>query len=92
MQKLSPYDDTVGRNFQSWIMKHHSGSGEKFNKEQMAWLHMIREHIARVPFIWTAMTSIWRRSISYGGMGQMYKLFGERMDGVIEELNEALAA
>ena len=27
-----------------------------------------------------------------GGMGQMYKLFGDRMDRVIEELNEALAA
>ena len=27
-----------------------------------------------------------------GGMGQMYKLFGDRMDSVIEELNEALAA
>ena len=27
-----------------------------------------------------------------GGMGQMYKLFGDRMDGVIDELNEVLAA
>ena len=29
---------------------------------------------------------------SKGGMGQMYKLFGDRMDDVINELNEALAA
>jgi len=27
-----------------------------------------------------------------GGIGQMYKLFGDRMDDVIDELNEALAA
>lgn len=27
-----------------------------------------------------------------GGMGRMYQLFGERMDGVIGELNEVLAA
>ena len=27
-----------------------------------------------------------------GGMGRMYQLFGDRMDSVIEELNEALAA
>ncbi len=27
-----------------------------------------------------------------GGMGQMYKLFGDRMDDVIDELNKALAA
>jgi len=29
---------------------------------------------------------------SKGGLGRMYKLFGERMDDVIDELNEALAA
>ena len=44
-QSLSPYSETVRRNFQNWIMTHHSGSGEKFNKEQMEWLHMIRDHI-----------------------------------------------
>jgi type I restriction enzyme R subunit len=27
-----------------------------------------------------------------GSMGQMYKLFGDQMDNVIDELNEALAA
>ena len=27
-----------------------------------------------------------------GGMGQMYKLFGDQMDNVIDELNGALAA
>lgn len=32
---LTPFDDTVRRNFQSWIMQHHAGSGEKFNEEQM---------------------------------------------------------
>ena len=42
---ISPYQETVRRNFQDWIMKHHSGSGEKFNEEQMEWLRMIRDHI-----------------------------------------------
>lgn len=36
---------TVRRNFQNWIMKRHSGKGEKFNEEQVAWLRMIRDHI-----------------------------------------------
>ena len=27
-----------------------------------------------------------------GGLGQIYKLFGDRMDSVIDELNEVLAA
>ena len=43
--KLSPYSETVRRNFRDWILKRHSGSGEKFNDEQMDWLRMIRNHI-----------------------------------------------
>ena len=88
---LSPYSETVRRNFQNWIMTHHSGSGEKFNEVQMDWLRMIRDHI---------ITSfhLGRDDLDMapfdgkGGMGQMYKLFGDRMDDVIDELNEALAA
>ena len=89
--KLSPYSETVRRNFRDWIMKRHSGSGEKFNEAQMDWLHMIRDHIITsfhldhddldlAPFD------------SRGGMGQMYKLFGDQMDELIGELNEVLAA
>ena len=44
--KISPYADTVRRNFQTWILKRHSGAGEKFTGEQIDWLHMIRDHIA----------------------------------------------
>ena len=43
--KVSAYSETVRRNFQNWIMTHHSGGGEKFNEEQMEWLRMIRDHI-----------------------------------------------
>ena len=44
-ETLSPYAETVRRNFQSWIMTRHSGRGEKFNDQQMAWLRMIRDHV-----------------------------------------------
>ena len=88
---ISPYSETVRRNFQNWIMTHHSGAGEKFNGEQMEWLRMIRDHII-------SSFHLDRDDLEMapfngkGGMGQMYKLFGDRMDGVIDELNEALAA
>ena len=89
--KIAPYGDTVRRNFQSWILKRHSGAGEKFTGEQLEWLHMIRDHITSsihldhddldmVPFN------------GKGGLGKMHQLFGERMDDVINQLNEALAA
>ena len=70
---------------------HHSGGGEKFNEEQMDWLRMIRDHIIN-------SFHLGRDDLDMapfdgkGGMGRMYQLFGDRMDSVIEELNEALAA
>ena len=88
---LSPYRDTVRRNFQTWIMTRHKGSGEKFNEQQMAWLHMIRDHII-TSFHLDRSDLDMAPFDSQGGMGQMYKLFGDRMDEVIDELNEALAA
>ena len=89
--KLSPYSVTVRRNFQDWILKRHSGSGEKFNEEQMDWLHMIRDHII-TSFHLDRDDLDLAPFDSRGGMGQMYNLFGDRMDVVIKELNEVLAA
>ena len=88
---LSPYSETVRRNFQDWIMAHHSGSGEKFNEEQMEWLRMIRDHII-TSFHLNRDDLDMAPFDGKGGMGQMYKLFGDRMGDVIDELNEVLAA
>jgi len=88
---IAPYADTVRRNFQSWILKRHSGAGEKFTGEQLDWLHMIRDHI-------TTSIHLDRDDLDMspfggkGGLGKMYQLFGVQMDDVIKELNEALAA
>jgi type I restriction enzyme, R subunit len=90
-EKLSAYDATVRRNFQSWVLEHHSGGGEKFNEEQMNWLRMIRDHII-------SSFHIEREDLEmapfngHGGLGKMHELFGLRMDSLIEELNESLAA
>ena len=90
-RRLETYSETVRRNFQNWIMAHHSGSGEKFNEEQMHWLRMIRDHIV-TSFHLDRDDLDMAPFDGKGGMGQMYKLFGDRMDDVIEELNEALVA
>ncbi|MYG40206.1 MAG: DEAD/DEAH box helicase [Nitrospira sp. SB0677_bin_15] len=90
-ETLSPYSETVRRNFQNWIMKRHSGAGTKFNEEQMQWLRMIRGHIAD-------SFHLEREDLDYapfnaqGGLGRMAQLFGDEMDQVIEEMNEALVA
>ena len=90
-QTLTRHSDRVRRNFQNWILKRHAGAGEKFSEEQMDWLRMIRDHLA------TSFT-IERDDLelapfdAHGGLGRMYALFGDRMDNVMSEINEALAA
>lgn len=89
-QKVSEYSETIRRNFQNWIMKRHSGDGEKFNEEQMAWLRMIRDHI--ISSFHMDKTDLDMAPFdSKGGMGKMYQLFGEKFEGLILELNEVLA-
>ena len=90
-EKLSTFDDTVRRNFQNWVMKHHSGGGNKFNEEQMDWLRMVRDHVANSFHIERD-----DREMSpfdgQGGLGKMYQLFGAKMDTLLDELNEVLVA
>ena len=88
---LTRHSERVRRNFQNWVLNRHSGAGEKFTEEQMDWLRMIRDHLA------TSFT-IERDDLEMapfdgkGGMGQMYALFGDGMDGIMTEMNEALSA
>jgi type I restriction enzyme R subunit len=88
---LAPYGTTVRRNFQQWILQRHSGAGAKFSEEQMDWLRMIRDHVA-------SSVRLERDDLelapfdAQGGLGRMYALFGDGMDGVIEELNRVLVA
>ena len=42
---LTPYDKTVDKNFQAWVFQKQAGP-LKFTAEQMAWLRMMKEHIA----------------------------------------------
>jgi type I restriction enzyme R subunit len=90
-QKIAPYAETVRRNFQAWILKRHSGAGQKFNDEQMEWLRMIRDHIATSIHIDRDDLDMAPFDAN-GGLGKMYQLFGEGMDTVLHEMNEALAA
>jgi type I restriction enzyme R subunit len=89
--ELSPYPETVRKPFQNWIMKRHSGGGEKFNEQQMEWLRMIRDHVASSFHLERADLDMAPFDAN-GGLGRMHQLFGDQMDNVIQEMNEALAA
>ncbi|GGD61678.1 type I restriction endonuclease subunit R [Lacimicrobium alkaliphilum] len=88
---ITPFNATVRKNFQRWILSYHAGGSNKFNEQQMQWLHLIRDHIA-------SSFHVERDDLemapfdAQGGLGQVYQLFGERMDWVLDELNRELVA
>ncbi len=88
--QLTNYSSVVDKNFQQWIFRKQAGE-LKFTPEQMDWLRMIKEHVAN-SFHVEVDDLDYTPFNAKGGRGKMWQLFGEGMDGIIEELNEALVA
>lgn len=89
-EALTSYDKTVDKNFQDWVFKKQAGA-TKFNEEQMQWLRMLKDHIATSVHI-DADDLDYNPFDAAGGKGKMFQLFGDKMNEIINELNEALAA
>ncbi|MGH8115368.1 MAG: type I restriction-modification enzyme R subunit C-terminal domain-containing protein, partial [Rhodanobacteraceae bacterium] len=87
---LAPFADSVAERFEQWL-KAKTGAGIAFTAEQRAWLELIRDHIA-------TSLNIEPDDFDYspfrqrGGLGKVHQLFGEQLPGLLDELNEALAA
>ena len=87
---LAPVGVTVQERYQQWMSEKQS-SGVMFTADQRKWLDAIKDHIAaslnieqddleEVPFN------------SIGGLGRAYELFGDKLNAILDELNERLAA
>jgi len=87
---LVPRRATVEGRWLDWLAEK-EGAGVMFTEEQMRWLEAIKDHITlslamededfdSTPFV------------GMGGKGKAYKLFGERLTVIVNELNERLAA
>ncbi|MDD3146049.1 MAG: type I restriction-modification enzyme R subunit C-terminal domain-containing protein, partial [Candidatus Riflebacteria bacterium] len=87
---LTAYDKTVDRNFQAWLFKKQAGT-LKFSKDQMEWLYMLKDQIATSVHVEVDDLDYTPFDAS-GGRGRMWQLFGNSMETILEELNEALAA
>ena len=87
---LTSYDQTVNRNFQDWVFKKQAGT-LKFSDDQMNWLRTIKDYVAN-SFHLEIDDLDYTPFDALGGRGRMYQLFGDDMNMVISELNEALAA
>ncbi len=103
--ELVPFPEKVQINFNAWLAQQealsplHQGEGKgegedtgrRFTPEQIHWLEMIRDHIA-------ANLSIDTEDFDYapfaqeGGLGKVHQVFGGKLNKIIEELNETLAA
>ncbi|WP_078119835.1 type I restriction endonuclease subunit R [Thiosocius teredinicola] len=88
--ELIPFPERVQANFNAWLASQ-AQSGKLFSDEQRHWLEMIRDHIA-------ANLGIETDDFEYapfsqeGGLGKVCQLFGDELSGIIEQLNEHLAA
>ena len=99
---LAPFADTVNERFQTWLAQRGSGvpplseaqsrdGSSTFTPEQLAWLGLIRDHIA-------TSLSIDPEDFEYapfsqkGGLGKAHQVFGETLPALLEELNSVLAA
>ncbi len=87
---LVPHTERVKQRFENW-MAQQANSGRKFSAEQVAWLGMIRDHVAasweieiddfdNVPFV------------QEGGLGKAMQVFGKELVVLIQQINEAVAA
>lgn len=86
---LEPFSETVDRRFSGWLAQQER-SGRRFTQKQMAWLEMIKDHIA---------TSLSVEMPDFelapfhekGGAVKASQLFGNKLGNILEELNEVLA-
>jgi type I restriction enzyme R subunit len=89
--ELKAFDKTIDENFKKWIFKQNAGQHNRFTNEQMDWLRMIKDHVVSSYHIELDDLD-YTPFDSQGGKGKMFKLFGNEMNEIIDELNEVLAA
>jgi type I restriction enzyme R subunit len=89
--ELQPFQDAVDRRFQAWIFRHNAQRGSAFTPEQTDWLRLIKDHIASSCSV--ARDDFDRAEFAKrGGLQRAWGLFGDGLDGVMDEMNRELVA
>ena len=87
---LQPFAEAVNYNFMRWTLKRNAGAVH-FSEEQMAWLRLIKDHIA-------VSLSIEPEDLDLnpfdrrGGLGKFYEVFGAQYKEILVEMNIELVA
>jgi type I restriction enzyme R subunit len=87
---LEPYAEEVRVNYRDWIRQKEK-AGTTFTDEQRQWLNRIAEHIATSLAIEPdTFQDGWFGQ--HGGYGRAIKVFGDKLQPLLAELNQRLAA
>ena len=86
---LKPFADSVHERFNEWLMDK-AKAGVNFAGDQIAWLHLIRDHIATSCSI-DEDDFDFAPFVQAGGLGKARQLFPE-LPALLNELNTVLAA
>lgn len=85
---LEPFPEMVEEKFKAWVSKQEE-QGREFKPEEMAWLVMIKDHIATSAVIgWDDFDNI--PFSDKGGRVKAYHIFGDKLEGIMVELNREL--
>ena len=87
---LAPFADSVTERFNEWLMDK-AKAGVKFSAEQLAWLNLIRDHIATAISIEPEDLELSPFN-QRGGLGKAHQLFGNDLNRILDELNLVLVA
>ncbi len=87
---LAPFAERVNYNFQQWTFRRNAGAVH-FTEEQMAWLRLVKEHIATSLSIEPDDLDLSPFDCR-GGLGRFYEVFGEDYEKILMELNVELVA
>lgn len=88
---LEPYAARVEQKFNLWVGRQIK-AGRDFNEEQMNWLRAIKDYLAANVEIAPADLMQDQPFSAWGGVVAARKIFGNELNGVLDELTEVLAA
>ena len=89
-EELVSYAVPAAERFEGWLAQQ-ANRGRAFTAEQRAWLELIRDRIVADLEVRVEDLDV-TPFAEIGGLGAAWELFGEELEGLVRELNEAVVA
>jgi type I restriction enzyme R subunit len=89
-EQLVSFQDQAAERFAGWLAQQ-ANRGRTFTDEQRSWLELIRDQI--VVDLEVRLEDLDEPPFAQrGGLGKVFALFGQELEGLVAELNEVVAA